>query len=171
VKKPKPFLSILGCVAAIALLAGCKEATEAKADKAADQPAVTDNNDRPRIALVPFAAGGGKPEVDKNDIGRKFMNDPEQIAAGKQLFSQMNCNGCHFNGGGGMGPPLLDKALWLYGGSIENIDATIREGRPNGMPSFRGFLPDEQIWQLAAYVHSLSHPVPSKASADDQHAQ
>ena len=68
------------------------------------------------------------------------MNDPEQIAAGKQLFSAMNCVGCHFNGGGGMGPPLMDN-IWIYGNSIENIAATIREGRPNGMPSFRAFCP------------------------------
>ena len=83
------------------------------------------------------------------------MNDPEQIAAGKQLFSAMNCAGCHFNGGGGMGPPLMDN-IWIYGDSIENIGASIREGRPNGMPAFRGFLPDEQIWQLAAYAFALA---------------
>jgi cytochrome c oxidase cbb3-type subunit 3 len=45
---------------------------------------------------------------------------------------------------------------WSYGGKIENIVATIREGRPNGMPSFRGKIPDNQIWQIAAFVRSLS---------------
>ncbi len=60
-----------------------------------------------------------------------------------------------FNGGGGMGPPLMDN-IWIYGDSIENIGASIREGRPNGMPAFRGFLPDEQIWQLAAYAFALA---------------
>ncbi len=64
-----------------------------------------------------------------------------------------------------MGLPLMDE-VWIYGGSIENIAASIREGRPNGMPSFRGFLPEEQIWQLAAYVRSISHSVPSSAAAD-----
>ena len=40
---------------------------------------------------------------------------------------------------------------WIYGGSVE--------GRPNGMPSFRSLLPMEQVWELAAYVKSLSdHP-------------
>ena len=33
--------------------------------------------------------------------------------------------------------------------NIENIAATIREGRPNGMPAYRGFLPEEQIWRAA----------------------
>ena len=30
------------------------------------------------------------------------------------------------------------------------------KGRPNGMPSFRGRIPEDQIWQLVAYVRSLS---------------
>jgi cytochrome c oxidase cbb3-type subunit 3 len=79
------------------------------------------------------------------------------------LYSWFNCNGCHANGGGGMGPPLIDDR-WIYGGSIENIVATIREGRPNGMPSFRGKIPDDQIWEIAAYVRSMSGNVPKDAA-------
>jgi cytochrome c oxidase cbb3-type subunit III len=30
------------------------------------------------------------------------------------------------------------------------------EGRPNGMPSFRGKIPDTQVWQITAYVRSMS---------------
>jgi cytochrome c oxidase cbb3-type subunit 3 len=77
------------------------------------------------------------------------------IAEGKQLFNQYNCNGCHANGGGGMGPPLMD-AGWRYGHEPEQIFATIVEGRPNGMPSFGGKLPAQQVWQLVAYVRSMS---------------
>jgi cytochrome c oxidase cbb3-type subunit III len=132
--------------------------------QADDKPAV---NTEPRISLVPFSPGGQTPEVDKSEEGRKAMNDPQQIEAGKQLFSAMNCNGCHFNGGGGIGPPLMDS-VWIYGDSIENIAASIREGRPNGMPSFRGLLPEEQVWQVAAYVRSLSQPPPSSPSSAQQ---
>ena len=32
---------------------------------------------------------------------------------------------------------------WIYGGQPANIFATIVEGRPNGMPSWRGRIPDE----------------------------
>ena len=32
------------------------------------------------------------------------------------------------------------------------------------MPSFRGKIPDNQIWQLAAYVRSLSGNVPKDAA-------
>jgi hypothetical protein len=34
------------------------------------------------------------------------------IAQGQQLFRAYNCNGCHSNGGGGMGPPLMD-GKWI----------------------------------------------------------
>jgi cytochrome c oxidase cbb3-type subunit 3 len=37
------------------------------------------------------------------------------------------------------------------------------EGRPNGMPSFRGKLTDTQIWELAAYVRAMSGQVPKDA--------
>lgn len=85
------------------------------------------------------------------------------IAEGKRLFVWYNCNGCHAHGGGGMGPPLMDDE-WRYGSDPENIFATIVEGRPNGMPSFRGKIPENQVWQLAAYVHSLSGMVPKDAA-------
>jgi cytochrome c oxidase cbb3-type subunit III len=77
------------------------------------------------------------------------------IAQGQQLFSWMNCVGCHSHGGGGMGPALMDDE-WRYGGRIDQIAATIAEGRPNGMPAWRGKLTQDQIWQLAAYVRTLS---------------
>jgi cytochrome c oxidase cbb3-type subunit III len=48
---------------------------------------------------------------------------------------------------------------WVYGARIENIVESIREGRPNGMPSFRGRIPDDQIWEIAAYVRSLGRYV------------
>jgi len=72
------------------------------------------------------------------------------------LYVAYNCVGCHFNGGGGMGPAWMD-GKWIYGSSMENIASTIREGRSNGMPSFRAMAVDEQVWQLAAYVRSLSN--------------
>ena len=74
---------------------------------------------------------------------------------GKQLFTQYNCSGCHFNGGGGIGPPLMDEK-WIYGNEPQNIYSTIVEGRPNGMPSFRQKIPDAQVQQLVAYVLSMS---------------
>ena len=84
-----------------------------------------------------------------------YENNAFHIAQGAQYYSWMNCGGCHAHGGGGMGPPLMD-ASWRYGGSMERIVATIMEGRPNGMPSFRDRITEQQAWQLAAFVRSMS---------------
>ena len=53
-----------------------------------------------------------------------------------------------------MGPPLSDTD-WVYGSEPGDIFLTIKQGRPNGMPSFQN-LPNDVIWQLVAYVRSLS---------------
>ncbi len=84
-------------------------------------------------------------------------------AEGKRLFTTFNCVGCHANGGGGIGPPLMDDE-WIYGFTPANIYSTIVEGRPDGMPSFRNKVPDYQVWQLVAYVQSMSGQTPIDAS-------
>ena len=77
------------------------------------------------------------------------------VSQGKRLYKQYNCNGCHANGGGDAGPPLTDDK-WIYGHEPANIFATIVQGRPNGMPSFGGHIPEDQVWQLVAYIRSMS---------------
>jgi cytochrome c oxidase cbb3-type subunit 3 len=81
---------------------------------------------------------------------------------GQTLFSQMNCSGCHANGGGAMGPALMDDE-WLYGSLPNQIFASIAEGRANGMPSWKYRLTNKQIWELVAYVRSLSGLTPKGA--------
>jgi cytochrome c oxidase cbb3-type subunit 3 len=91
------------------------------------------------------------------------------VSEGKRLYDAYNCSGCHFHGGGGIGPPLMDDQ-WVYGGDPANIFSTIVEGRPNGMPSFRGKINDAQVWELAAYVRSMSGQVRKDvAPARDDH--
>jgi cytochrome c oxidase cbb3-type subunit 3 len=89
-----------------------------------------------------------------------YDTNANAISRGQQLYSWMNCVGCHSHGGGGMGVALMDKE-WRYGSRIDQIAASIAEGRPNGMPAWRGKLTEAQIWDLAAYVRSLSG-LPSK---------
>ena len=123
------------------------------------------------IALVPLSPGTSPPVERRSGLGKDYEENSYHISNGKRLFSWFNCNGCHANGGGDSGPPLMDDK-WIYGGAIENIAQTIREGRPNGMPSFRGKVPDDQIWELAAYVRSMGRHVPKAAAPgrnDDMH--
>ena len=98
----------------------------------------------------------------------EYENNAQALNDGKRLFESMNCTGCHAHGGGSIGPPLMD-AKWIYGSQPDQIFSTIVEGRPNGMPAFHGKLPDYQVWQLAAYVRSLSGQVKKDAapSRDD----
>jgi cytochrome c oxidase cbb3-type subunit III len=113
-----------------------------------------------------FPGQGKLPPLDPRAAA--YEGNAPAIAEGQRLFSWMNCSGCHAHGGGAIGPPLMD-AKWIYGSQPEQIFATIVEGRPNGMPAFHGKLPDYQVWQLAAYVRSMSGQVPKHAapSRDD----
>jgi cytochrome c oxidase cbb3-type subunit III len=86
---------------------------------------------------------------------RFYESNAYAISQGQRYYRWFNCSGCHANGGGGMGPALMD-ADWRYGGRIEEIYQTIEHGRPNGMPAFGEKIPEEQIWQIAAYVRSMS---------------
>ena len=108
-------------------------------------------NESYSVTMSEIHPGTTAPPPLQNAAGEQAYD----VNTGKQLFMQYNCVGCHFNGGGGIGPPLMD-AQWIYGSNPENIYSTIVEGRPNGMPSFRAKIPDSQVWQLVAYVRSLS---------------
>ncbi|HEV2747059.1 MAG TPA: c-type cytochrome [Allosphingosinicella sp.] len=126
---------------------------------------------RDASALLLIATLGGCEREERDPKGMplpetkaRFTEDPRaeeyegksyHISQGQRYYGWMNCVGCHAHGGGGMGPPLMD-AEWRYGGSIEQIVDTIMEGRPNGMPSFDQKLTEQQVWQLAAYVRSMS---------------
>jgi cytochrome c oxidase cbb3-type subunit 3 len=52
---------------------------------------------------------------------------------------------------------------WIYGSHPAAIFASIVEGRPNGMPSWRDKIPDAHVWQLVAYVQSMSGQAPQTA--------
>jgi len=102
---------------------------------------------------VPF------PDIKNPDEQSAF-----EVSEGKRLFGWYNCVGCHANGGGGSGPALMDDD-WIYGSDPAQIFRTIVEGRPNGMPSFRGKIPENQIWQIVAYIRSLSGLLPKDVAS------
>lgn len=118
-------------------------------------------------ALTP---GVGRSLVSEDPRAAQYYDSPDAVAAGARLFAQYNCNGCHSSGGGGMGPDLMDGS-WIYGGRLTQIHQTLVEGRPNGMPAWGGKIPDQQLWQLATYVRSLSLPATVAAEANDTPGQ
>ena len=78
-------------------------------------------------------------------------------AAGAQLFEQ-NCAVCHGPAGKGtraVGAPNLSDAIWLYGGTRQDVIAQVTDPRMGTMPAWGRRLDPVTIKMLAAYVHSL----------------
>lgn len=76
---------------------------------------------------------------------------------GQNIFKE-NCVSCHMNGGVGnqeLGAPNLSDAIWLYGGSKEDITHSVTYARAGVMPFWKERLDEQTIRQLAIYVHSL----------------
>jgi cytochrome c oxidase cbb3-type subunit 3 len=115
----------------------------------------------PPIKTSDLQPGPGPATVE---VRGRYEGNAFAISEGERLFSWYNCVGCHSHGGGGMGPPLMD-AFWIYGKEPQNVYASILEGRPNGMPSFRGKIADDDVWKLVAYVRSLGGLQPESAVA------
>jgi cytochrome c oxidase cbb3-type subunit 3 len=111
----------------------------------------------------------GGPVFPQPVVNNPYNSSGYDISEGQRLFQWYNCVGCHANGGGGIGPPLI-KQHWIYGGEPENIFATIVQGRPNGMPSWGGRIPVYQIWQIVAYIRSMNGEQPRSATASRQDA-
>lgn len=144
---------LIGALAALAL-AACQREDRNFAPPPSGSVAVN------AVQMTPLHAGLEPPPPP---LSNAYQENAYAMSQGKRLFSAYNCNGCHANGGGGQGPALMDD-VWIYGSAPQNIFATIVEGRPNGMPSFRGRIPDDQVWQLVAYVRSMSGLAPFDAA-------
>ncbi len=87
-------------------------------------------------------------------------------AQGRVLFAD-NCATCHGSGGAGaVGYPNLNDDDWLWGGSLEEIEMTLRHGirstdpetHPGVMMAFGrdGMLDRPQVTNVVHYVRSLS---------------
>jgi cytochrome c oxidase cbb3-type subunit 3 len=149
----KPLALVLA--AGLAFTAGCKREER----KLRDEP--------PERGL--FVAGRESPNIPGGYLPQVGMKSPAEgnaysISEGQRLFNWYNCSGCHSQGGGGMGPPLMSNP-YVYGSAPENIYDTIVKGRPQGMPSWGGRIPENQIWQIVAYVRSLSGSEPRAATS------
>lgn len=83
--------------------------------------------------------------------------DATLASAGETVFLD-NCAACHTDTGEGdryLGAPNLTDAIWLYGGSAEAIEETVRHSRFGVMPTWSGRLSEADIRATAIYVHSL----------------
>ncbi|HEY2070666.1 MAG TPA: c-type cytochrome [Rhizomicrobium sp.] len=108
-----------------------------------------------RVPVTGIYPGGNTAGLNAN-MPNPLANDPDAIQRGMKDFDAFNCSGCHMaNAGGGMGPSLSDD-VWIYRSSPANIYLTIVQGRQAGMPAFGAMLPDRTVWELVAYIQSIS---------------
>jgi cytochrome c oxidase cbb3-type subunit 3 len=138
---------VIGCAALAGLLLAC----DREERNFQGQPPSTSSS-MPPVRQTELQAG---PTARGVEFRGPYEDNAYAVSQGKTLYNQFNCSGCHFQGGGGIGPPLMDSQ-WIYGSRSENIFETIAQGRPNGMPAFGRKINADQIWQLVAYVRSMS---------------
>ena len=92
---------------------------------------------------------------------------PDDIAAGKRLFSTQ-CAWCHGTDGVGGSGPSLQRVTLGHAASDTDLISILRNGiAGTEMPGFQWSLTDAMAWKTAAYVRSLGRttpePVPGSA--------
>ena len=146
------FPELAAVLLAVAGVAGCEREQRRFSEPAGDSLTIT-------TPLSDIKAGGpAQPAAGQGQAASgesPYDENAFAISEGQRLYEWFNCSGCHAHGGGAIGPALMD-AQWIYGGEPDQIYSTIVQGRPNGMPSFGARIPRQQVWQLVAYVRSLS---------------
>ena len=122
-----------------------------------------------RRGMMPpmIAAIGGTDEAARDmalyvqSLSRPALRDDpakrEAIERAAPRF--MVCAACHGGDGSGnqmLGAPNLTDDIWLYGGSLADIEEGLKKGRGGVMPAFGELLSAERIHVLTAYVYGLS---------------
>ena len=97
-----------------------------------------------------------------------LLTTPDDLAAGKAIFTA-NCVACHrADGGGQIGPNLTDDQ-WILGGGIKNVFHTLVNGGRDGkgMISWKGTLKPKEMQEVASYVLSLKGTNPKDPKAPE----
>lgn len=94
-------------------------------------------------------------KFSQQDIASLSRN-PEARQIGARLFATY-CTACHGSDArGARGFPDLRDSEWLYGGDPKSIETTILDGRNGAMPPWGAVLSDQDIFNTAEYVRTLS---------------
>ncbi|MEM9318871.1 MAG: cytochrome-c oxidase, cbb3-type subunit III [Pseudomonadota bacterium] len=83
-------------------------------------------------------------------------HDAALAVAGEEVYLN-NCAACHLDSAMGdpfLGAPNLTDAIWLYGGSAEAIEHTVRYSRFGVMPSWSDRLSEAEIRAVSIWVHA-----------------
>jgi cytochrome c oxidase cbb3-type subunit III len=117
--------------------------------------------DQTRMSLMPSFGKDGilqPAQIDAITSHVRSLSGKESAnAEGARLFGE-NCAVCHGAQGLGdrqFGAPNLADAIWLFGGSRDDVVASISTAHAGVMPAWGHRLDSVTIKMLAAYVHSL----------------
>lgn len=93
---------------------------------------------------------------DEKKSKNPAIGNPEAIAAGQKLFFT-SCAGCHGPaGGGGRGPNLRERGAW-HPMDDDAMFTVVQKGVPGtDMPPLNR--PEHEVWQIVAFVRSLTAP-------------
>lgn len=96
--------------------------------------------------------------VNENTV--TYLSDATSLEVGKKIFVTA-CAACHAaDGGGTVGPNLVDD-YWLHGGSMSDVFKSIKYGWPEkGMKSWKDDYSPAQIAQISSYIKSLKGTKP-----------
>jgi len=142
----------LSALCAAAALLGCREDLQVRSEFVGlfdDPPGVQE----PRLQAGP-PGDTRRLRQREEPVDNPYEGDREVIGEGRRLYNWMNCNHCHGQGGGSIGP-ILWNDQWIYGGRGIDIFQSIYHGRPNGMPAYGAHLPPDDIWKIVTYVQHL----------------
>ena len=121
-------------------------------------------DDETRFSQMPaFGRDGILSTAEIEDVASyvRTLSGLEPASAASQRGAatfETQCSICHAPGGTGMrevGAPNLADAIWLYGGSRDDVINTVTNAHGGHMPAWGGRLDPVTIKMLAAYVHSL----------------
>ena len=95
-----------------------------------------------------------------------FSDDPEAIRTGMGVY-RLRCADCHGTDARGVRAPDLTQ-LWASGRTDEGIFRTITQGIPNTVmrPIDRIRTRDSEIWQVIAYLRSISASTSTHPTGD-----
>jgi len=122
---------------------------------------IRSSHDKTRFSQMP--SFGLDKVLNKEEISAvadyvlSLSSKAETNAKGEALF-KANCVACHGPEGKGsreLGAPNLADAIWLYGGTKEDVVHSITYSRAGVMPYWTTRLDEVTIKQLALYIHSL----------------
>ncbi|MCE7054838.1 c-type cytochrome [Algoriphagus sp. AGSA1] len=118
-----------------------------------------------RIAAIEAEARGASALASVDETNVEVDYSDVALSSGKTIFDT-NCAACHASdGGGGVGPNLVDQ-YWIHGGDVKDLFKVIKYGViEKGMVPWEDQLNPQQIQAVSSYILSLQGTTPAAPKA------